>query len=161
MLMALASSAMFATAAQAQVTGSIGGGGGPFLSLSNAGLNGGAVASLSGGSVMNTDQPFADIPAGAVFENNFLAAGPTTNAPATLTFNVPVSYLSFLWGSPDYYNVLTVNSSVGGPQIFTAALLGLPTDGNQNFSQVRAVREPWKLSDHLAGFLEPAVDRRV
>ena len=55
--------------------------------------------------------------------------------PATLTFTVPVSYLSFLWGSPDLYNVLTVNST-GSSQVYTAAGLGFPvTNGDQSFSQ--------------------------
>jgi hypothetical protein len=134
-LMALASSALFASTAQAQVTGSIGTNASPFLELSSAGLNGGTVASLSGGAVRTSDQPFADIPKGGVFGDDFLAAGPDNNGNATLTFNVPVSYLSFLWGSPDTYNVLTINSTVGPAQIFTAAMLGLPGDGNQNFSQ--------------------------
>lgn len=37
---------------------------GPFLSLRSAGLNGGSVATLSGGTVYSTDEPFADIPKG-------------------------------------------------------------------------------------------------
>ena len=124
----------FASAAQAQVAGSLGGGAGPFLTLSGAGLNGGAVATLSGGAVLNSDQPFADIPAGGVFGNAFLAAGPTVGQPAILTFTTGVEYLSFLWGSPDTYNELTITTSLGTSQTFTTAGLGLPGDGNQSFS---------------------------
>ena len=102
--------------------------------LSGSGLAGGSIATLSGGSVETSDQPFADIPAGGVFGSAFLAAGPTTTQPATLSFVTPTSYLSFLWGSPDTYNTLTITTNVGGPQIFTASSLGLPGDGNQSFS---------------------------
>jgi hypothetical protein len=122
--------------AQAQVTGSLGGGTGTFLSLSSAGLSGGTVATLAGGTVYTADQPFADIPAGSIFGGNFLAAGPTSGAPATLTFTgTGVEYISFLWGSPDTYNVLTVTST-GGTQTFTTASLGFSvTNGDQSFSQ--------------------------
>ena len=122
--------------ANAAVTGSQGGGFGSFLSLSSAGLNGGAVATLSGGAVYNADQPFADIPKGGVFGGNFLALGPTAGQPATLAFSGGgVDYVSFLWGSPDTYNMLTVNSTGGGSQLFTTSILGLPGDGNQSVSQ--------------------------
>ncbi|MBC8056130.1 MAG: PEP-CTERM sorting domain-containing protein [Rhizobiales bacterium] len=121
--------------AQAQVAGSIGGGFGTFLELSSAGLSGGSVATLAGGTVYTTDQPFADIPAGSIFGGDFLAAGPTSGAPATLSFNGGgIDYISFLWGSPDSYNVLTVTST-GGTQTFTTATLGLPGNGDQSFSR--------------------------
>lgn len=124
-----------APAAQAAVVGSLGGGSGPFQSLSNAGLAGGAVATLSGGTVYNSDKPFADIPAGGVFESKFLAAGPTSGNTATLSFTAPISYLSFLWGSPDTYNRLTINST-SGTYNFTAAGMSFPvTNGDQSFSQ--------------------------
>jgi PEP-CTERM motif len=123
--------------AQAQIVGSTGGGYGTFLSLSSAGLSGGAVASLTGGTVYNADHYFADMPSGTVFEGTFLAAGPTSGAPATLTFaGLGVDYISFLWGSPDTYNVLTVTSTGGVTQTFTAASLGFSvTNGDQSFSQ--------------------------
>ncbi len=121
--------------AHAQVAGSLGGGTEPFVSLSSAGLGGGALATLAGGTVYNADQPFADIPSGGVFGNAFLAAGPTSGNLATLTFGAPVNYLSFLWGSPDTYNRLTVNSTAGSYN-FTASGLGFAvTNGNQSFSQ--------------------------
>jgi hypothetical protein len=104
-----------------------------FESLSAAGLAGGSVATLAGGSIQNSDQPFADIPKGGVFENKFLAAGPTVTQPAVLTFTTPVNYLSFLWGSPDTYNSLSITTSVTTYN-FTPGSLGLPGDGNQSFS---------------------------
>ena len=137
--------------ASAQVVGSQGGGTGNFLFLSGPTTNcatcllttaaggGTTVASITGGSTLSSDTFFADRDAfntnGGVNGGNFLAAGPFSTQPATLTLTNAVSYISFLWGSPDSYNVLTVNSSGGGSQTFTAATLGLPGDGNQNFSR--------------------------
>jgi PEP-CTERM motif-containing protein len=127
--------AFAASASEAAVTGSLGSGGGTLLTLSNAGLNSGSVATLSGGAVLTSDQPFADIPKGGVYGGTFLAAGPTVGQTATLTFVDPVSYLSFLWGSPDLYNVLTITTNMG-TQAFSAAGLGFPvTNGDQTFSQ--------------------------
>lgn len=133
--------ALFATAtmvisapAHATVVGSLGGGDGPFLELSSAGLAGGTIATLSGGTIYTSDQPFADIPKGEVFGGDFLAAGPLAGQPAILTFTAPVSYLSFLWGSPDTYNVLTLFTNQGS-YTYSATSLGFPvTDGDQSFS---------------------------
>jgi len=126
-----------AMAASADVTGSLGGGSGTFLELSSAGLSGGSVATLSGGTVYTADQPFADIPAGSIFGGDFLAAGPTSGAPATLSFTgAGVDYISFLWGSPDTYNILTVTSTGGVTQTFTTGSLGFAvSNGDQGFSQ--------------------------
>lgn len=126
-----------AMGANAQVSGSLGGGSGSFLSLSSAGLSGGTVATLSGGTVYSADHPFAVTPFGAATEGNFLAAGVTSGALATLSFTgAGLDYISFLWGSPDAYNILTVTSTGGATQTFTAAGLGFAeTNGDQNFSQ--------------------------
>jgi len=121
--------------ADAMVVGSLGGGGGPFLTLNSSGLNGGAVATLTGGTVYTSDQPFADIPSGGVSGGTFLAAGPTSGQPAVLTFRTPINYLSFLWGSPDTYNTLEITSTTGTYD-FTVNSLGFAvTNGNQSFSQ--------------------------
>jgi hypothetical protein len=128
-----AAALLLCAGAGASVTGSLGNGGGTFLALSGAGLDGGSVATLAGGTVFTSDQPFADIPKGTATE--FLAAGVLAGEPATLTFTSPVSYLSFLWGSPDLYNLLTIIST-DITQTFTVASLGFAvTDGNQAFSQ--------------------------
>jgi len=136
--------AFAAIGAQAAVVGSLGGGFGTFLSLAPAGPGvgdggtlGGAFATITNGTIFNSDLPFADIPAGVVFEGNFLSSGPgPENAqPTTLHINgAGTSYISFLWGSPDTYNSLTVRSGAGDEQVFTVASLGLPGDGNQSFS---------------------------
>ena len=134
----LATAALLAAfGANAQVAGSLGGGYGTFLDLSAAGLNGGSVATLSGGTVYTADQPFADIPAGVIFGGDFLAAGPIAGTPATLTFSgTGVDYISFLWGSPDTYNRLTVTSTGGVTQSFDVGTLGfLTTNGDQSVSE--------------------------
>jgi len=138
-----------AVTAQASVVGSLGGGFGSFLSLSAAsalvgagGTLGGSFATISNGTIYSSDQPFADIPAGLVFESKFLSAGPGPNnaEPTTLHINGSgTPYISFLWGSPDTYNQLTVVSTHAGGgspdmQSFTTASIGLPGDGNQSFS---------------------------
>jgi len=130
--------------AQAQVTGSLGGGTGTFLLLSSPAactlvtpctLSGPVSADIVGGTILNSDQPFADIPKGAIAGGNFLSAGPTTTEPSTVTFNSGIDYISFLWGSPDTYNSLTVVTTEGNVA-FTAAGLGFSvTNGDQTFSQ--------------------------
>lgn len=133
----------FGATAGAQVTGALGGPVGSFLSLSNPAsctnaapcTLGGSIGTIVGGRVLGSDQPFADIPAGGVFESKFLAAGPTVSQPATLTFNAAVTQFSFLWGSPDWYNQLYITTNAG-TQLFTAGGLGFSvTNGNQQFSQ--------------------------
>lgn len=135
----LAAAALCASlAANAQVLGeAVGSSSGTFLQLSSAGLSGGAVATLVGGQVYTQDQPFADIPAGGIFGGNFLAAGPTSGQPATLSFlNGGVSFISFLWGSPDVYNKLTVTSTGGLTQTFDSTNITFAsTNGNQAYSQ--------------------------
>ena len=121
--------------ANAVIVGSLGGGSGPFLTLDSSGLNGGAVASLSGGAVYTTDQPNAD---DVVPGQPFLAAG--ASGPAVLTFNVGIDYLTFLWGSPDPFNRLRITSSTGATFDFTATGGGFAssfavTNGNQSFNQ--------------------------
>jgi hypothetical protein len=137
MKLALAATALCAlpTVANAAVIGSTGNATGSYSTLTAAGLDGGATATLSGGTVYNSDLPFADIPKGGVYGGNFLAAGLLAGQPAVLTFTQPVTFLSFLWGSPDTYNVVTLVSSAA-TYTFSAAGLGFAvTDGNQAFSQ--------------------------
>ena len=136
----LASAAIFtvlaAVPANAAVVGSLATGpASNLLTLSQAGLSNGMtpVATLVGGTVYSGDKPFADQPAGSI--SSFLAAGPTSGSIATLNFLNPTNFLSFLWGSPDTYNVLTVFTNTGS-QEFTASALGFPvTNGSQSFSQ--------------------------
>jgi PEP-CTERM motif len=119
-----------ATAAQSQVVGSLGGGTGSFASLSSAGLDNGALATLTGGTVYNASQPgaHANTPVGPVTGGTYLGAGPSSGNLATLNFTGPgVGYVSFLWGSPDSWNQLTVTTTGGATQTFAAKDLGLAT----------------------------------
>ena len=126
----LASATLFATlGAQAQVVGTIGGGDSDFLSLSAAGLDGGAVATLSGGgAVLSAADPALAggvIPTAAV-SGGVLVAAPSYGSIATLSFTgAGQSSVGFLWGSPDYYNQLTVTTTGGVTNTFDAAGLGL------------------------------------
>ena len=127
-----------AMGANAQVSGvAVGSSSGTFLQLSSTGLSGGSIATLDGGTVYTQDQPFADIPKGGIFGGNFLAAGPTSGAPATLSFlNGGVGFISFLWGSPDVYNKLTVTSTGGFTQVFDSTNITFASsNGNQAYSQ--------------------------
>ena len=134
---AFAASALFLVpaAANATVVGSLGGGTGTFATLSSAGLDGGTIATLTGGTVYTSDRPFADMPDGTIFGGTFLAAGPLAGQPATLNFGSALSYLSFLWGSPDTYNRLTVNTNLGSYDFNVNSLNFAVRDGNQAFSQ--------------------------
>lgn len=128
------SAVVLAPAANAQVVGADGQTGLSFATLSSAGLNGGSLASLLGGSVYMSDQPFADIPKGGISGGTFLAVGPTAGEPATLTFNQPVNLFGFLIGSPDTYNRVTITSTTGN-YTFSPATLGLPGNGDQTLSR--------------------------
>jgi len=131
-----------ATGAQATVSGSLGGEYGTFATLSGTGvvpnsggtLSGATSATIVGGTVFAADQTFAD---DVVPGENFLAAGPTAGQPSVLTFATPVNYISFLWGSPDTYNTLTVFSNGGTTsQTFTTASMLFPVqNGDQSFNQ--------------------------
>jgi hypothetical protein len=143
----LAAAALTASVgANAVVTGSLGGGIGPFLTLGSTSIDqkcvpqgpatctlGPGVATITGGTVYTGDKGFADIPKGTV--TGFLAAGPTSGDPALLSFlGAGVSYVSFLWGSPDTYNTLTVTDNVGASYLFKNTDLSLPGNGDQSFS---------------------------
>jgi hypothetical protein len=104
-------------------------------------LSGAITATITGGTVFASDLAFADQPAGTVAGSLFLSAGPVPNnsSPATMHFaGTGLDYISFLWGSPDLYNTLTVKSGVSDVQTFTvgpASLNFTVTNGNQTFSQ--------------------------
>ena len=133
---ALVASISSGISVSAQVLGQQGGGLGPFLGLSttvpgttaasNCGVATctlGSIGGIVGGQILTGQSFSADIPAN-IFGMQFLSAGPTASAPSTLTFSgAGQSYISFLWGSPDLYNRLTVVST-GGSQTYTANTSG-------------------------------------
>ena len=60
---------------------------------------------------------------------------PHHHRPSIVSFDTPLDYISFLWGSPDLYNSLTVITNLGN-FAFSAAGLGFSvTNGDQSFSQ--------------------------
>ena len=126
-----------AMGAQAQVVGSTGGGYGTFLSLSSTAWTMAMSRHSAAAPIYTAHHEFAAKPFGLDTGDSFLAAGPSSGTSATLTFaNEGVDYISFLWGSPDLYNQLTVTSTGGVSQTFTAAGLGFSvTNGDQSFSQ--------------------------
>ena len=127
--------------AHAGVTPTLGGTSGSFLTLSATGTSGGTLGpyTITGGKVYTTDETFASDPSEsgiALYGGNFLAAGPTAGQPATIDFGAGIDYISFLWGSPDTYNQLTVTGTGGFSQTYTAASLGFAvTDGAQSFAE--------------------------
>jgi len=128
-------------AANATLVESPGISGSPLLDLNNgtpAGLYSGSnlIASLSGGTILTIGNPnTAAQPVGT--SGNFLAAGPSDNGNATLSFLSPTAELSFLWGSPDTYNTLVVHTTTNAAgYTFTAAGAGVtPPNGNQAFAE--------------------------
>jgi hypothetical protein len=104
-------------------------------------LSGAITATITGGTVYASDLAFADQPAGTVAGNLFLSAGPAphNNSPADMKFDgTGLDYISFLWGSPDLYNTLTVKSTGNPDAVFTVGAASLNfavTNGNQAFSQ--------------------------
>ena len=144
----LAAAALAASvSANAGLTGQLGGGTGSFLALSGPSgapctaltcTLGPGVATIVGGQTYLIDNQFNDRPAGTnAVSGNFLSSGPTAGSPAVLTFNSPVSYISFLWGSPDLYNALTVTTTTGNFNytVGASSLNFSVTNGNQSFSQ--------------------------
>ena len=128
--------------AQALTGTTVAGPGSSFLTLSAPGvcgicsLSGSVTADINGGSIVQDDQPFADIPKGAVPGGLFLSAGPSTTDPSTVSFTSgPVDSINFLWGSPDLYNALTVVTTLGSFAFDVMNLGFSETQGNQAFSQ--------------------------
>lgn len=123
-ILAAAMFAAFAAGAQAAyVTGGIAANQDPttFIDLSVAGVLGGALYDANA-------LPAAAIPTNVAPPKNtvgwWLAAGPDNinngGGNATVNFGDGTSFVSFLWGSPDTYNTLTVTTT-GGKDIFLAS----------------------------------------
>ena len=117
---------------------------GSFLALASTGAHtgtlGGSFATIVGGAILTSDSPTADMQAfgGAPFGGNFLAAGPTSTAPAIVTLAAPTTFVSFLWGSPDTYNTLTVTTNVTSYNFIPGGVGGLSfldVNGSQQYAQ--------------------------
>jgi hypothetical protein len=131
-----AAAALAATAASAQVAGAVGGldDSSNFLALSSTNVSGGAIYMDNQNFPSTAARPGNSVPL-ITTVGNWVAAGPSNNnnggGDATLTLPTGTTYVSFLWGSPDNYNSLTVNTDAGFMS-FTAGGLGiLPVGGSQ------------------------------
>jgi len=127
--------AVAAVGAQAQAVGGLGANMSSFFALSSANVVGGALYTVN--ALPDAAIPF-DLANSFVTMGDWLAAGPTNinngGGAATVTLAANVSYVSFLWGSPDSYNSLKVNLSDSTFSTFTAGPLGLVPSGNQNYA---------------------------
>jgi hypothetical protein len=136
-LLAAAALTAVAFGAQAGVSGGVAGNQNPssFIALSSADVAGGALYTANA-------LPNAAIPMNTAPPKNtvgtWLAAGPdnTNNGggDAVVSFGAGTSFVSFLWGSPDTYNSLTVKTSGGGTFNFTSADFPIVINGDQTFA---------------------------
>ena len=128
-------------------------------------LSGAITAVITGGTVYASDLAFADQPAGTVPGSLFLSAGvaPNNSSPADMKFaGTGLDYISFLWGSPDLYNTLTVKSTGNPDAVFTVGAASLNfsvTNGNQAFSQyVEFFGNGAKITDLIFGSTQDAFE---
>jgi hypothetical protein len=107
-----------------------------FIDLSTPGVvTGGALYTLN--ALPNAAIPNNVAPPKATV-GTWLAAGPGngTGSDAVVSFGAGEAYVSFLWGSPDTYNTLTVTTTAGS-YAFTSAspeLVSIVANGNQDFA---------------------------
>jgi len=123
-----------ALGAQAQVASGIGEWSDSFLTLSAANVSGGALYADGTNALPDAAIPYNASPQ-VTAQGTWLAVGPSNwnngGGDATLTFGAGVDFFSFLWGSPDDYNLLTVFTTTGS-QSYTASALGIsPVAGDQ------------------------------
>jgi hypothetical protein len=109
-----------------------------FIDLSVAGVvTGGALYTLN--ALPNAAIPSNVAPLKATV-GTWLAAGPTNSnnggGDATVSFGAGEAFVSFLWGSPDPFNMLTVTTNLGS-YMFTSAspeLVSIVANGDQDFA---------------------------
>ena len=137
--LAVGSSLVFAAiAAQAGVSASLGSLPGSFLDLSSAGV-------VTGGALYTQGEDYggtkAARPTGTV--GHWLASGPDNGGdadPAVLHLGAGVTAVSFLWGSPDYYNAFNVTVAGGASGTFgtwsssSDTWMGITLNGDQTVS---------------------------
>ncbi len=128
--------AVAAVGAQAALTGGVAANQNPasFLDLTTPGM-------VTGGALYTGNQlPNAAIPENTAPPKNtvgtWLAAGPGNGVgDAVVDFGAGTSFVSFLWGSPDTYNDLTVTLVNGTTQLFGSAdFPGIVFNGDQGFA---------------------------
>jgi len=121
-----------------------------FILLSNSNAFDVSLYPDTGSQLPNAAIPFNASPERKTV-GTWLAVGPGNNSSDGLVlFDEGVTYVSFLWGSPDSYNQLRVETSVGD-FFFTAADITTPfTLGDQNFaSYVGFQADPGETFDRM------------
>ncbi len=110
-----------------------------FIVLSAANVSGGALYPDTGSQLPNAAIPNNLAPLKATV-GTWLAAGPTNGnnggGDAVVSFGAGEAFVSFLWGSPDPFNMLTVTTNVGS-YMFTSAspgLVSIVANGDQDFA---------------------------
>lgn len=138
-ILAVAALSVVAVSAQASVTAGLANQNPTsFIVLSSANVAGGAL--YAGGSISGIAAIPLNVTPSKVTVGDWLAAGPgnTNNGGgnAVVDFGVGgTDFISFLWGSPDTYNTLTVTEVGGATTTFTSVNLPLFVyNGNQNFA---------------------------
>jgi PEP-CTERM motif len=126
MLIVVAS--LVTTSAHALLTQSYGTDPGGAIDYTFDDLLGNSSLSISGGTIQTASIPFVALkPLDLVDNGKFWSLDPS-NLPATspgiITFSTAVKQLSFLWGSPDYFNDLVVHLNSGNQTIFPFAANG-------------------------------------
>ena len=122
-------------ASSAQVTGGLGSVGSSFLTLSSSNVLGGALYTASQTFAYAVRPTNASPVINTVGNWGAVAGTQNTNngGGVTATLNLPsgIGRVSFLWGSPDTYNSLIVNTDAGS-KTFTAAALGIDPNSATN-----------------------------
>jgi len=113
------SAALVATGSHAALTQSYGSDPGGTIDYSFDDLAGNALLSITGGSIKTVDVPNTNLhPLGSI--GNYWSMDPSipgTSTPGNISFSTALTGLSFLWGSPDVYNILEVHFLGGGSQV--------------------------------------------
>jgi hypothetical protein len=127
--------ALASFASSAQVTTGLGSFGSSFLTLSSSNVMNGAIYNASQ-TFTYAVRPTNSSPSITTVGNWGAVAGTqntNTGGGVTATLNLPngASRVSFLWGSPDTFNQLIVNTDAGS-KTFTAAALGLNPNSATN-----------------------------
>ena len=132
-----------ALGAQAAPTASIAANQNPsdFITLSSDNVTGGTLYPVTFTDPNLAARPFNAMPVRTTV-GDWLAAGAfeANGGPATLTFNPSTQFVSFLWGSPDPGNTLTVTTNLGSFEFTYAEFPSYAADGNQNFSNYIALQ---------------------
>ena len=135
--LAAAAAALCAVGASAQVTGALGSlsGGPSFLALSSTNVTGGAIYNATQ-TFSYAARPTNTSPA-ITTSGAWLAVGGASNvnngggSSANLTLGAGTTGVSFLWGTPDSFNSVQINTTAGS-KTFLASDLGLTQSTNSS-----------------------------